>query len=89
MPEKYVICPKCQTKVLAAYGLGRKPLNIPVNKVYGALHDSSTVTEAAEKLVCSRGYIYKVLKEHGMSPKALTKGVHSVKDFVKKPNRFL
>ena len=74
-----VQCPHCGKSVVVN-GLGRKPLCLGVKKICDALGDSSTVRQAAEKLGCSRGYIYRVLKGHGMSPKALTEGSHSVKD---------
>jgi excisionase family DNA binding protein len=73
-----VRCTECGA-VIVVNGLGRKPLNISVNIIYDALRASSTVTEAAKKLSCSRGYVYRILKEHGISPKELTKGRHSVK----------
>jgi len=44
---------------------GRLPLNITVNKVYDALQRHRSVTAAARELGCSRGYIYKVLRESG------------------------
>lgn len=69
-----VRCPHCG-KSMVVGGLGRKPLNIGVENVCDALRDSSTVTEAVAALHCSRAYIYKILKEHGMSAKALTKGI--------------
>lgn len=74
-----VQCPHCGESVVVN-GLGRKPLNIGVNFVCDALADSPTVGAAAERLGCSRAYIYKVLKEHGTSPKSLTEGGASVKD---------
>jgi DNA invertase Pin-like site-specific DNA recombinase len=43
---------------------GRKPLPIPVINVCDALQDSSSVLAAAEKLHCSRAYIYKVAKSY-------------------------
>jgi len=49
--------------------LGRPRLNIPVNKVYDALQRHHSVTTAARELGCSRGYIYKVLKERGYDVK--------------------
>jgi len=58
---------------------GRRPLNIPVNKVYDALRLHSSVTEAANELGCSRAYIYKVLKAAGLKPAAAIKG-HATKD---------
>jgi len=60
-----VQCPHCGKSVVV-YGLGRKPLSLSVKNVCDALEDSSTVGQAAEKLGCSRGYIYKVLNTHGL-----------------------
>ncbi len=74
-----VQCPHCG-KPVAVNGFGRRPLNIVVTKVCDALRLHRSVLAAANELGCSRAYIYKVLKEHGMSPKALTEGSHSVKD---------
>jgi DNA-directed RNA polymerase subunit RPC12/RpoP len=66
----YVICPHCGKKVVLAKRnrLGRKPLNIGVKNVCGTLRDCRDIALAAEKLSCSRGYIYKVLGEHGLKP---------------------
>ena len=46
---------------------GRKMLNHPVKIVYDALRQYRTVTAAAKKLNCSRVYVYKVLKEAGLT----------------------
>ena len=60
---------------------------MPVIKVYDALRDSSTVEQAAKRLGCSRGYIYKVLAEQGMEPGdfigrgGLSEGGAKVKDY--------
>ncbi len=69
--ERSVICPNCGAKVpVEVTGrLGRKPLNIGVKNVCDTLQDCRDIALAAEKLGCSRGYIYKVLGEHGMKPK--------------------
>ncbi len=56
-------------KAVAINGFGRPRLNIPVNKVYDALHQHHSVTVAARELGCSRGYIYKVMKERGYDVK--------------------
>jgi hypothetical protein len=74
-----IVCPGCGKKISVSIG-GRKRLGIPVKNVCDALAGNSTVRQAAEKLGCSRGYIYKVLKEHGVSPKALTEGGVFVKE---------
>lgn len=55
-------CPHCG-KPVPVNGIGRKPLNIPVIKVCGALQVHSTVLAAALELGCSRGYIYKTLNK--------------------------
>ena len=57
-----VRCPHCG-KPVVVNGFGRPRLNIPVNKVYDALHLYHSVTAAARELGCSRGYIYKVLRD--------------------------
>jgi len=74
-----IICPGCGKTISVSIG-GRKPLSLSVKNVCDAVAGCSTVSQAAEKLGCSRGYIYRVLREHGMSPKALTEGGASVKD---------
>lgn len=61
-----ITCEKCGN-VIAVKGLGRRKLNIPVKIVYDTLQAYSTVGQAAEKLGCSRPYIYKVLKDHGLT----------------------
>ena len=58
-------CPHCG-KPVVVNGLGRPQLNIPVNKVYDALHRHHSVTATARELGCSRGYIYKILKDSGL-----------------------
>jgi len=60
-----VECPHCG-KPVPVNGFGRPQLNIPVKKVYDALQLHHSVTAAARELGCSRGYIYKVLKESGV-----------------------
>lgn len=55
-------CPYCG-KPVVVNGFGRPRLNIPVNKVYDALQRYHGVTAAAKELGCSRGYIYKTLKD--------------------------
>ena len=57
-------CPCCG-KPVVVNGFGRPRLNIPVKKIYDALQLHQSVTAAARELGCSRGYIYKVLKESG------------------------
>jgi hypothetical protein len=59
-------CPHCGAMV-PIKGIGRKPLDIPVNFVCDALHAHSTVAAAARALGCSRGYIYKTLKLAGLT----------------------
>ena len=69
-----VVCPGCGEVVLIKVKTGRAPLNISVTNVYDALRANSTVSGAAKKLGCSRGYIYKVLAEHGLKPGDFIKG---------------
>jgi hypothetical protein len=61
-----VQCPYCRNSV-EVNGLGRKPLNIPVINVFDALRLHRSIPVAADSLSCSRVYIYKVLKQHGMT----------------------
>ena len=68
-----VPCPNCGEKVVVK-GLGRKPLNIPLKNVYDALQAHGSVTGAANKLGCSPGYIYKVLKDNGLNLRDVFKG---------------
>ncbi len=63
-----VQCPHCGVSVVVK-GLGRKPLAISVNNICDALQSCRDIALAAEKLSCSRGYIYKVLGEHGLKPR--------------------
>ncbi len=64
-----VICPKCGAQIKVKGTGGRKPKNIPVIFVCDTLQATRSVTLAAEELDCSRGYIYKVLKNQGTIPK--------------------
>jgi len=66
-------CSKCGEKVVAK-GLGRKQLNIPLKNVYEALRAHGGVAMAADKLGCSQGYIFKVLKADGLRLKDVFKG---------------
>ena len=69
-----VNCPHCGGTV-AVNGFGRRPLNIPVTKVYDALQLYHSLTAAAESLGCSRAYVYKVLKASGLTPVGIIKGL--------------
>lgn len=72
-PISNITCPKCGAEIPVATTptniTGRKPLAIPVENVYNALRTSSTISQAAEKLGCSRAHIYMVLKREGTTPK--------------------
>lgn len=61
-----VQCPHCRKQVVVN-GLGRKPLNICVKNICDTLQDCKSIALAAEKLGCSRAYIYKVLKCEGLN----------------------
>lgn len=64
-------CPHCGGSVPVSGMLGRPRLSIPVKKVYDSLSACRSVEQAAQKLGCSRGYVYKVLKENGLLPENL------------------
>lgn len=66
--DRYVTCPHCGNKVPTTNRLGRKPLNIGVKNICDTLRDCRDIALAAEKLGCSRGYIYKVLGQHELKP---------------------
>jgi len=54
--------------------IGRKQLGISVITLYDGLRDSATVGVAAEKLGCSRAYIYAELAKFGTTPRAVIEG---------------
>ncbi len=60
-----VQCPNCGNKVSVS-GLGRKRLNIPLKNVLESLQAHRSVVAAAQKLDCSQGYIFNVLKANGL-----------------------
>ncbi len=65
-----VQCPHCGKSVVVN-GLGRKPLNIPLNIVCEALQKHGSVKAAANKFTCSEGYIFNILKANGLKPKGV------------------
>lgn len=67
-------CPHCG-QMVTVNGLGRKPLNIPLKNVCEALQVHRNVDEAAKELNCSPGYIYNILKAHGLKIKDVLHGV--------------
>jgi len=60
-----VHCPNCGNPVVVN-GLGRKPLNIPLKNISGALQAHRNVGAAAQELGCSQGYIFNALKANGL-----------------------
>lgn len=71
----HIKCPHCD-KTITVNGLGRKRKDIPLKNVYEALHACHSVGGAAAELKCSQGYIYNVLKEHGLKSKEVICGVY-------------
>ncbi len=63
-----ILCPHCG-EIVVLNSFGRRPLNVGVKIVCDALRTHRSVTAAAKVLGLSRGYIYKVLKEQGRSPR--------------------
>lgn len=59
-------CPQCGESIVVK-GNGRKQLNIAVNNVYDTLRLHRSVITAANELMCSRAYIYKILKTDGLT----------------------
>ena len=70
---KVITCPHCG-RVAATLSLGRSASNIGVIEVCDALRLCRSVPLAAEKLGCSRGLVYKVLKANGLTPAEVIKG---------------
>jgi hypothetical protein len=64
----FIKCSKRGEKMVVK-GLGRKPLNIPLKNICECLKVCHSVEAAAQKLVCSQGYIFKVLKANGLKLK--------------------
>lgn len=74
MPEKkghWVTCPNCGTRVGIARlnKSGRKSLNIGVKNICDTLQACRDIALTAEKLGCSRAYIYRQLAKHGATPR--------------------
>ena len=67
-----VQCPYCGKSVVVN-GLGRKRLNVPLKNVCESLQAYKSVA-AANKLNCSQGYIYGVLKANGLKLKDVIRG---------------
>jgi hypothetical protein len=65
---KVITCPHCH-KVAATLGIGRAGTNLNVTDICDALQLCRSVPAAAEKLKCSRGLIYKILKANNMTAK--------------------
>ena len=68
-----VQCPNCG-ETIAVNGIGRKAFNMPVTKVCDVLQLYRSVPAAANKLGCSRAYIYKVLKADGLTVQDVIRG---------------
>ena len=69
---KVITCPHCG-KVAATIGIGRAATNITVTEICDALRLCRSVPAAAEKLGCSRGLVYKLLKANGLTVKDVIK----------------
>ena len=74
-----VLCPHCGKSVLVN-GLGRKPLNISLKNVLESLQAHLSVAVAAQELHCSQGYIFGVLKVHGLKPNDIVEGQVEAKE---------
>ncbi len=66
-----VTCPNCGEKIKVKGTGGRKPKDLPVIFVCDKLKATHSVKQAAEELGCSRGYIYKTLKDAGLTVKRI------------------
>ena len=71
---KKIVCPRCGSSFeMLGNTMGRKPLNHSVKNVCDQCSQCSTVKAVADKLGCSRGYIYKVLKDAGLTAQEVLK----------------
>ncbi|MDP2919428.1 MAG: hypothetical protein Q8O43_04325 [Dehalococcoidia bacterium] len=71
---KVITCPHCG-KVAATLGIGRAATNIVVTDICDALRLCRSVPLAAEKLGCSRGLVYKILKANGLTVAGVINGL--------------
>jgi len=73
-----IICPECGAKIhISPRGtnrLGRKPLGHSVIFICDTLQACQSVQLAAERMGCSRGYIYAELAKFGTTPKDVIEG---------------
>ena len=67
--DRYINCPNCGHYIPIENRLGRKPLNIGVKNICDTLKACRDIALAAEKLGCSRAYIYRELAKHGTTPR--------------------
>lgn len=71
---KVIVCKHCG-KIAARLVIGRKPTNLNVIKVCDTLRACRSIPLAAENLKCSRGLIYKILKNNGMTPAEVLRSI--------------
>ena len=64
-------CPHCGRDI---QGLGRKTMNLTVINVCDTLRACCSVPLTAKKLECSRGKIYKLLKQNNLTAKGVISG---------------
>ena len=57
-----IVCPDCGKEITVSIS-GRKKLEVPVKNIYDGLAVGKNITDIARELGCSRGYIYKRLRE--------------------------
>ena len=71
---KEIKCPVCGADIPIRSSVGRKRLNHAVIFICDTLRAARSVKGAAKELDCSRGYIYKVLGQHGLKPREVIDG---------------
>ena len=67
--DRYINCPHCGHNIPIENRTGRRPLDIGVKNICDKLRDCRDITLAAEKLGCSRGYIYRELAKYATTPR--------------------
>ena len=66
--------PKFLGKTIPSHRIGRKALNIPFMTICESLKTHNSVAAAADKLGCSQGYIFNILRVNGLKLKDVFDG---------------
>ena len=70
-----ITCQHCGHSI-EVKGLGRKAKAVPVINICDTVRAKGSIRAAAKELHCSRAYIYKVLKDNGLTSSDAKRGAH-------------